>query len=159
MLRPPTWNHIKLCFFANVFLCNISSGNYFHKHDIYNLIYMIIHVKRQLRQSNVKSVENISRITKQVQKKAPSLVPNQRFQHFKHLLWNLKLKWMAICFSISLTGLYTFLNPWALAKGTKRFRPHSIIKRKFVTLPRGSLSVAPNMKAISVGNFNTTAGT
>ena len=69
MLRPPTWNQIKLCFFANVFLCNISSGNYFHKHDIYNLIYMIIHVKRQLRQSNVKSVENISRITKQVQKK------------------------------------------------------------------------------------------
>ena len=48
-------------FFANVFWCNISSENYFHKHDIYNLIYMSIHVKRKLRQNNVKSVENISR--------------------------------------------------------------------------------------------------
>ena len=51
-------------FFVNVFWCNISSGNYFRKHAIYYLIYMIIHVKRQLSQINVKSVENISRKNK-----------------------------------------------------------------------------------------------
>ena len=34
------------CFFANVFWCNISSKNCFHKHDIYNLIYMINNVRK-----------------------------------------------------------------------------------------------------------------
>ena len=34
------------CFFAYVFCCYISSENFFHKHDIDNQIYMIIHVKK-----------------------------------------------------------------------------------------------------------------
>ena len=31
--------------FVNVFWCNISSQNCYHKHDIHNLIYMIFHMK------------------------------------------------------------------------------------------------------------------
>ena len=65
MLKTATWHQEKFGgFIANVFWFTISSENYFHKHDIYNLIYMNIHVKRQLLQSNVKSVENISRKNK-----------------------------------------------------------------------------------------------
>ena len=48
----------------NVFGCNISSLNCFHKHEIFNKFYMIIHVERHLRQCNVKSVKNISRRNK-----------------------------------------------------------------------------------------------
>ena len=33
-------------FIANVVWWNISFGNCFHKHDMYNIIYMIIHVKK-----------------------------------------------------------------------------------------------------------------
>ena len=33
------------CFFANVFWHHISCSNVFHKHDIYNFIYMNIHME------------------------------------------------------------------------------------------------------------------
>ena len=47
MLRFPAWNQKKLgAFLANVFGCYISSGNYFFKYDIDNLIDMIIYVKK-----------------------------------------------------------------------------------------------------------------
>ena len=53
--------HVVL-FFANVFWCKILSRNCFHKHDIHNLIYIIIYLKKKkLRHGNVKSVETISR--------------------------------------------------------------------------------------------------
>ena len=52
------WNkNISSNFFVNVFLFNISSWNCYHKHDVYNLIYMIFFV-------GVKNIANISRKTK-----------------------------------------------------------------------------------------------
>ena len=46
MLKCWTWiQNISSAFFVNVFLCNISSWSYYHTHDIYYLIYMILQVE------------------------------------------------------------------------------------------------------------------
>ena len=104
MIWSPTWNYKKVGGdFANVFWCNISSKNCFHKHDIYNLVYMIIPVKMQLMHKNVKSVENILRRNKNHKTHAIKalrfLVPIWRFQNFRHILQNPKLKQIATLFS------------------------------------------------------------
>ena len=90
----------------------------FHQETIstnmtYTTLYMWLFMwKRQLRHSNVKSVRTISRktrIRKHVQKKdLVFLVPFRWFQHFKHLLKNLKLKLMAILFINHSLDLYFF---------------------------------------------------
>ena len=47
MLKSWTWKQkLPSAFFVNVFKFNISSWKCFHKHDIYNLLYMIIHIEK-----------------------------------------------------------------------------------------------------------------
>ena len=78
--------------------------------------------KRNLRQFNVKSVENISRRNENhgthAKKALGFLVPGWRFQYFRHLLQNPNLKLMA-SFPNNHYWSYTFLNPWALFKQFK----------------------------------------
>ena len=121
MLRSPTWNQNKCgAFFANVFWCYISSGKYFHKHDIGNLSIWLIMWKRQLRHSNVKSVENISR-----RNKNHKTCGKKALSFFWFLFWDFNIsnifykmqnlnEWQLV--SVITHWTYTFLNPWALAQ-------------------------------------------
>ena len=93
----------------------IKKKNYFYKHDIYNLICMIIHVKRQLRPSNVKSVENISR-----KNKNPKICAKKALIFFWFLFGDFNIsntfykilnlnEWQFV--SVITHWTYTFLNP------------------------------------------------
>ena len=120
ILKSPTMNQKQLsALFENVFWCHISSWNYFHKHDIFNVFCMIIHLEKTLRQFNVKSVENISRkirTTEHLQKKhlffVGSWLDISIFQTFLTIIKkNLKL---ISSFPNNHYCAYTFLNPQAL---------------------------------------------
>ena len=118
ILISPNWNpKPSSSFLANVFWCHISYWNIFHKPDIYNFIYINIHMEKTFK-DNVKSVENISRkmgITEHLQKKVPDffLVPVWICQYFRHISQNPNLILIS-SFSNNQYWAYTFLNPGAL---------------------------------------------
>ena len=119
MLRSQTWNQKKhWCFFANFFWSNISSGNSFHKHDIYNLIYMIIHVKKTVEAKQCQKCRKYlekKNNHKTCANKALSFflfdLDISKFQIFFYKIQNLN-KWQLV--SVITHWTYTCPNPWDL---------------------------------------------
>ena len=117
ILKSPSRNQKQSSvFFADVFWCRISSWNFSHKHDIYNLIYMTINMETTFQ------AMQCQKCRKYFKKKWKSrntckrkhlffLVPGCRFQYFRHLLQNPNLKLMAGFLN---NHYLSFLNPWAL---------------------------------------------
>ena len=116
------------CFLANVFCYNISSGDCFHKHDIDNLIYMIIHVKQTVGAYQCQQCRKCFFFFKwesqNTCKKSPKLflVLIWRFQHFRQQ--NPKLKLMATYsgnHSLELNS-WVLLMPGLLKRALKHFK-------------------------------------
>ena len=79
--------------FVNIFASTISSWTFFHKCDIYNLIYVFIQVKKTFKellcQMCGKWFKKKKEITKHMLKRHKHiLVPSQRYQDSRHLLQN-----------------------------------------------------------------------
>ena len=119
MLRSKTWNQKKFgAFFANVFWCNISSGNCFHKHDICKLICMIIYVKKTFEAKQWLKCRKYFKKKPQSQNmcKTSTLFFRFLFGDFNisdifYKILNLN-KWPLV--SVITHRTYTCLNPWAL---------------------------------------------
>ena len=114
ILKSPTRNQKQLsAFFADVFWCHIS-----HKHDIYNLIFMTIHMEKTFQAMQCQKCRKYFKKkweSRNTCKKSTCffLVPWWRFQYFRHLLQNPHIKLMA-GFPNNHYWSYTILNPWAL---------------------------------------------
>ena len=84
-------NHV-YAFFANVFSSIISSGTFFHKRDIYNLIYVFIHMQKTFKalqcQMCGKYFKKKRNHKTHAKKYKHILVPSQRCQDSRHILQN-----------------------------------------------------------------------
>ena len=89
---------------------------FFHKHEISDLIHVIIHMEKTVRampcQKDWKLLENKKKESQDLCKSSTKqmLVPSQRYQHFKHILQNPKLK---LTTSLSKNNYWTYsLGPY-----------------------------------------------
>ena len=92
-------------FFVNVLASTISSWTFFHKCDIYTLIYVFIHVKKTFKellcQMCGKWFKEKKEIAKHMQKRHMHiLVPSQTYQDSRHLLQNPTYPYYVMSFSI-----------------------------------------------------------
>ena len=124
ILKSPSRNQKQSsAFFADVFWCQISSWNFFHKHGICNLIYMTIHMEKTFKAMQCQKCRKYFKTKWESRNTCKTStwffwVPGWRFQYFRHLLQNPNLKLMA-GFPINHYWSYTFLNPWALSKSSE----------------------------------------
>ena len=101
ILKSPT-RHQKesKSFFADIFWSCISSWNFSHKNDIYNLIYMTIHIEKTFKAMQCQMCRKYFKKKWESQNTCRKstwffLVPGWRFQYFRHLLQNPNLKLLA----------------------------------------------------------------
>ena len=119
ILKSPTRNQKQSsAFFADVFWCRISSWNFSHKHDIYSLIYMNIHMEKTFHAMQCQKCRKYFKKKWESQNTCKKstwffLAPGCRFQYFRHLLQNPNFK-LITGFPNNHYWSYTFLNPWAL---------------------------------------------
>ena len=110
----------KMCsFFVNVFWCNIPYGNCFNKHDIYNLIYRIIHVKKKVETYQCQKRSKYFKEKKETQNTCKKntlffwflLIGDFNISDIFYKVQNFN-EWQLV--PVITHWTYTCLNPWAL---------------------------------------------